>query len=168
MFSSRLGKDDLGELSLVCRLTTFRGISYVTSNIRVAHICGICNYTLVEIDYPFGATGRKGCSLRAAVFGHADLQKFRVSGWSSLRRSQSRHTNTLPHYLKRSGGCPISCRAKSCARAIDGESLRLAPFPTLPVLQSSTGWFHIRPKRHDVPDPVGWVGTEMFAAANRS
>jgi hypothetical protein len=36
---------------------------------------------------------------------------------------------------KRSGGCPISCRAKSCARAIDGESLRLAPFPTLPVLQ---------------------------------
>jgi len=26
-----------------------------------------CNYTLVEIGYPFGATGRKVCSLRAAA-----------------------------------------------------------------------------------------------------
>ena len=26
-----------------------------------------CNYTFVEIGYPFGATGRKGCSLHAAA-----------------------------------------------------------------------------------------------------
>ena len=80
---------------------------------------------------------------------------------------ESRHTNTLPHDVKRSGGCPVSSWARICARAIAGESFRPGPFPTLPVLQWSTGRLHIRPKRHDLPDPVVWVGTEMFGATNR-
>ena len=128
-------------IASICSLMFCHAMRWLATGIPVATPENLRRYSgglqlhLGRNRLPFGATGRKGCSLRAAVFDHADLQKFRVSGWSSLRRSQSRHTNTLPHYLKRSGGCPISCRAKSCTRAIDGESLRLVPFPTLPVLQ---------------------------------
>jgi hypothetical protein len=52
-------------------------------------------------------------------------------------------------------------------RAIEGKLFSHGPFPALPVPQWSTSRLHIRPKRHYLPDPVVWVGTEMFGAASR-
>ena len=52
-----------------------------------AAIHGICNYTLVEIDYLFGATGRKVCSLRAAAVAKIAIAIFVRSMGRSTHRA---------------------------------------------------------------------------------
>jgi uncharacterized protein GlcG (DUF336 family) len=46
-------------------------------------------------------------------------------------------------------------------------SIEIAQNKAYTALQWSTGRLHIQPKRHYLPDPVVWVGTEMFGAASR-